>query len=56
MAAIYLFWRLGVRGVGFVNGGASSKVGLSQAVRGTVNHKLMHVTDWFPTDFPAKGR
>merc|ERR1712070_155379 len=42
-------WEGGVRGVGFVNGGASSRVGLSQPVRGTINRKLMHVTDWFPT-------
>merc|ERR1719213_363896 len=42
-------WEGGVRGVGFVNGGDSAKVGLSKSVRGTVNQKLMHVTDWFPT-------
>jgi arylsulfatase B/arylsulfatase I/J len=42
-------WEGGVRGVGFVNGGATARVGLSENVRGTVNRNLMHVTDWFPT-------
>eukprot|EP00656_Telonema_subtile_P039187 TRINITY_DN44318_c0_g1_i2.p1 TRINITY_DN44318_c0_g1~~TRINITY_DN44318_c0_g1_i2.p1 ORF type:complete len:235 (+),score=58.54 TRINITY_DN44318_c0_g1_i2:873-1577(+) len=37
----------GVRGVGFINGGVAS--GLSSAVRGSVNHQLMHVSDWVPT-------
>eukprot|EP00931_Biecheleriopsis_adriatica_P054194 TRINITY_DN31864_c0_g1_i1.p1 TRINITY_DN31864_c0_g1~~TRINITY_DN31864_c0_g1_i1.p1 ORF type:complete len:257 (+),score=42.39 TRINITY_DN31864_c0_g1_i1:324-1094(+) len=40
-------WEGGVRGLGFVNGGA--KAGLSRDVRGTVNRNLMHVTDWLPT-------
>lgn len=34
----------GVRGLGFVSG-----AGLTGAVRGTVNHGIMHVTDWLPT-------
>jgi len=42
-------WEGGVRGVGFVNGGSSARVGLQNAVRGAVNRKLMHVTDWLPT-------
>jgi len=43
----------GVRGIGFVNGG--SRVGLSSEVRGTVNQKLMHVTDWMPTICEVAG-
>ena len=34
----------GVRGLSFVSG-----AGLTPAVRGTVQHGLMHVTDWLPT-------
>ena len=34
----------GVRGLGFVTG-----AGLQAGVRGTVQHGLMHVTDWLPT-------
>lgn len=34
----------GVRGLAFVSG-----AGLTPAVRGTINHGLMHVTDWLPT-------
>ena len=34
----------GVRGLGFVSG-----AGLADSVRGTVQHGLMHVTDWLPT-------
>lgn len=34
----------GVRGLGFVSG-----AGLTPSVRGTVQHGIMHVTDWLPT-------
>ena len=33
-----------VRGLAFISG-----AGLTSAVRGTVQHGLMHVTDWLPT-------
>jgi len=37
-------WEGGVRGVGFVNGGA-----MEDDVRGAVRHELIHVSDWLPT-------
>ncbi|GFN82783.1 hypothetical protein PoB_000928900 [Plakobranchus ocellatus] len=41
-------WEGGVRGVGFVTGGALDKHRASKA-SGAVNKELIHVSDWFPT-------
>ena len=41
-----LLWEGGTRVPGFVSGGSPL---LPDAARGTVSHKLMHVTDWLPT-------
>ena len=37
-------WEGGIRGVAFVSGPV-----IPHQVRGTVNHQLMHISDWFPT-------
>ena len=37
-------WEGGIRGVGFVSGPV-----IPDQVRGTVNHQLMHISDWYPT-------
>ena len=39
-------WEGGTRVAGFVSGGSPL---LPAAVRGTISHKLMHMTDWLPT-------
>jgi arylsulfatase B/arylsulfatase I/J len=41
----------GVRGIGFVTGGAN--IGITK--RGYENHALMHVSDWLPTLCEACG-
>lgn len=46
-------WEGGVRGIGFVSGGARS--GLSDAVRGSETGAMVHVTDWLPTLCEAAG-
>ncbi|XP_006811870.1 arylsulfatase B-like [Saccoglossus kowalevskii] len=43
-------WEGGVRGVAFV-----TSPFLADHVRGTSNHQLMHVTDWFPTMLHVAG-
>ena len=37
-------WEGGIRGVAFVSGPV-----IPDQIRGTVNHQLMHISDWFPT-------
>ena len=39
-------WEGGIRVVGFVNG-----AGLDDRVKGTVNHNLFHISDWYHTIF-----
>ena len=39
-------WEGGIRVVGFVNG-----AGLDERVKGTVNHNLFHISDWYHTIF-----
>eukprot|EP00051_Salpingoeca_urceolata_P027772 m.483220 g.483220 ORF g.483220 m.483220 type:complete len:516 (-) comp22829_c0_seq1:60-1607(-) len=39
-------WEGGVRGIGFVTSGDNDHWGIQS---GTVNHELLHVSDWFPS-------